>query len=47
MIAVDMSVVEKESEKYYRQALGNGSHTAVLVYNGDKIPGTGGSSFFW
>lgn len=44
--AVDMSVVEKESEEYYKKALSDGSHIAVLVYEGDQIAGTGGVSFF-
>lgn len=42
----DMEEVEKQSRRYYQRALGDGSHTAYLVFDGDRVVGTGGVSFF-
>lgn len=43
---VDMSEVEIESRDYYDKALREGSHTAYLVFDGDKFIGAGGVSYF-
>lgn len=43
---VDMSQVEKESREYYQKALADGSHVAVLVYDGEAFVGAGGVSFY-
>ena len=43
---VDMSEVERQSRDYYTKALADGSHTAYLVYDGDKFVGAGGVSYF-
>lgn len=43
---VDMSVVRAESERYYREALADDSHFAILVYDDEKFVGAGGVSFF-
>ena len=43
---VDMSLVEKESSDYYKKALADGSHVAVLVYDGERFVGAGGVSFY-
>ncbi len=43
---IDMSLVEKESREYYQKALANGSHVAVLVYDGEQFVGAGGVSFY-
>ena len=42
----DMSQVEKHSREYYKKALADGSHTAYLVFDGDKVIGTGGISYY-
>ena len=44
--SVDMSLVEKESSDYYKKALADGSHVAVLVYDGERFVGAGGVSFY-
>lgn len=44
--SVDMSEVEKESREYYQAALADSSHIAILVYDGEKVIGTGGVSFY-
>ena len=44
--SVDMSVVEAESRTYYKKALADGSHTAILVFDGDKFAGAGGVSYY-
>ncbi len=44
--SVDMSLVEQESRRYYETSLGNGSHAAYLVYDGDQVVGAGGVSFY-
>lgn len=41
-----MEEVEKQSLRYYQKALADGSHTAYLVFDGDRVVGTGGVSFF-
>ena len=43
---VDMSLVERESREYYQKALADGSHVAVLVYDGEQFAGAGGVSFY-
>ena len=42
----DMSAVERESRNYYEKALADGSHTAYLVFDGDRVIGTGGISYY-
>lgn len=42
----DMSIVYKESYMYYKESLMDNSHIAILVYDGDKLVGTGGVSFY-
>ena len=44
--SVYMSEVERQSKDYYEKALTDGSHTAYLVYDGDKFVGAGGVSYF-
>ena len=44
--SVDMSEVEAESRTYYEKALADGSHTAILVFDGDKFAGAGGVSYY-
>ena len=44
--SVDMSEVEAESRVYYEKALADGSHTAILVFDGDKFAGAGGVSYY-
>ena len=44
--SVDMSEVEAESRTYYKKALADGSHTAILVFDGDKFAGAGGVSYY-
>ncbi len=43
---IDMSEVETESRKYYIKALSEESHTAYLVFDGEKFAGAGGVSYF-
>lgn len=43
---VDMSEVEKNSYSYYMSALENGSHTAYLVFDGERFIGAGGISYY-
>ena len=43
---VDMKEVEKTSFEYYKIALQNETHTAYLVFDGDKFVGAGGVSYF-
>lgn len=43
---VDMSEVEQESYAYYKTSLSDGTHTAYLVFDGDKFAGAGGVSYF-
>ena len=44
--SVDMSEVEAESRTYYKKALADGSHTAILVFDGDKFADAGGVSYY-
>lgn len=44
--SADMSLVEKESCAYYKKALSDGSHIALLVFDEEKFVGAGGVSFF-
>ena len=44
--SVDMSEVERQSRDYYTKALADGSHTAYLVYDGNKFVGAGGVTYF-
>lgn len=44
--SADMSLVEKESYAYYKKALSDGSHIALLVFDEEKFVGAGGVSFF-
>ena len=43
---VDTSEVRRQSEEYYISALNNDTHVTYLVYNEEKIIGTGGISYF-
>ena len=42
----DMSEVREQSLRYYRSALADGGHAAYLVFEGSRLAGTGGVSFF-
>lgn len=42
--AADMSEVEEQSRMYYWQA--GEDHAALLVYDGDRVIGTGGVNFY-
>lgn len=42
----DMSIVEQESDTYYRRALESGEHIAWLVYDNGTFIGAGGVSFY-
>ncbi|HIW36815.1 MAG TPA: GNAT family N-acetyltransferase [Candidatus Treponema faecavium] len=42
----DMEAVRAASRRYYAQALACGTHAAYLVFDGEKLVGTGGVSFF-
>ena len=44
--SADMGQTEQESRTYYEKSLEDGSHVAYLVYDGDRIIGTGGISFY-
>jgi len=44
--SVDMSLFEKNVRDYYIKALGNDSHFALLVFDGDTFIGAGGISFY-
>lgn len=43
---VDMSEVERQSRLYYLAALSADTHTAYLVFDGDRFIGAGGVSYF-
>lgn len=43
---IDMYEVERASYEYYRQAFLNDSHTAYLVFDGNKFVGAGGVSYY-
>ena len=38
----DMKEVEEQTRLYYQKALQDGTHTAVLVFDGDRFAGAGG-----
>lgn len=42
----NMEFVEEQSREYYEASLQAETHTAYLVFDGEKIVGTGGISFF-
>ncbi len=42
----DMSEVEKQSREYYKKALADGTHTALLAFDCDQFIGAGGISYF-
>ena len=42
----DMSEIERQARAYYAQALQDGTHLAVLVYDGERLVGAGGVSFY-
>lgn len=44
--SADMGPVERESRTYYEKSLTEGSHVAYLAYDGDRVIGTGGVSFY-
>lgn len=41
-----MAEVEAQSHDYYKKALSDGTHTAYLVFDGDRFIGAGGISYF-
>ena len=43
--SVDMTEVEKESYNYYKKALVDGTHFAILVMDDGKFIGTGCQSY--
>lgn len=43
---VDMSEVATHSEAYYRDALSDATHTAILAFDGDALVGAGGVSYY-
>ena len=43
---VDMTEVEAKYYDYYRKALSDGTHTAYLVFDGDRFVGAGGISYY-
>lgn len=42
----NMAEVEARSCDYYKKALSDGSHTAYLVFDGDRFIGAGGISYY-
>lgn len=42
----DMTEVEHQSYEYYRKALHDNTHTAYLVFDGDRFAGAGGISYY-
>ena len=42
----DMREVGEQSRLYYRQSLLDGSHTAFLVFDGERFAGAGGISYY-
>jgi ribosomal protein S18 acetylase RimI-like enzyme len=42
----DMTEVKHQSYEYYRKALHDSTHTAYLVFNGDRFAGAGGISYY-
>lgn len=43
---VDLTEVERESRRYYEEALADGSHTAYLVFAGGEFVAAGGISYY-
>ena len=43
---VDMSEVMERSYEYYKKALGDDTHVAYLVFDGERFVGAGGVSFY-
>lgn len=44
--SIDMSIVERESYIYYKNALTKNVHTAYLVFDGNVFIGAGGISYY-
>jgi len=44
--SVEMPEVAAQARAYYRRALADGSHIAYMVFDGPRLAGTGGVSFF-
>lgn len=42
----DMSEIAEQSRLYYKRALNDGSHTAYLAFDSEKIVGAGGVSYY-
>ncbi len=42
----DMTEVERRSYEYYRTALHDGTHTAYMVFDGNRFAGAGGISYY-
>lgn len=42
----DMTEIEQQSYAYYQKALHDGTHTACLVFDGDRFAGAGGISYY-
>ena len=42
----DMSEIKRQSFEYYQKDLGDDSHIAYLIYDGNRFVGAGGVSFF-
>ena len=42
----DMSEIERQSREYYKKAFAQDTHTAYLVFDGDRLIGTGGMSYY-
>ena len=42
----DMRFVAAESRAYYAEALADGSHTGYLAFDGDRVVGAGGVSYY-
>lgn len=43
---VDMTEVETQSQDYYKKALSDRTHTAYLVFDGNRFIGAGGISYY-
>lgn len=43
---VDMSEVREQLYEYYKKALGDDTHVAYLVFDGERFIGAGGVSFY-
>ena len=42
----DMSEIERQSREYYKKAFAQDTHTAYLVFDGDRLIGAGGISYY-